>query len=129
MLIDRLSQEDCNAGAIFDCLESEYWPDSKFAIELIAEAVPKQNLQVIMLRFQRDTQNAESGEEPAEVCTNYRYARRKASAQNANTNEEKPAGEAAPVEGGKKRTKGKAAAATKPGKRGQKAPTKEDEER
>jgi septal ring factor EnvC (AmiA/AmiB activator) len=29
MLKERLAQEDCNAGAIFDCLESKYWPDSK----------------------------------------------------------------------------------------------------
>ena len=40
MLKERLAQEDCNAGAIFDCLESEYWPDAKFAVELICEAVP-----------------------------------------------------------------------------------------
>jgi len=41
MLKERLSQEDCNAGAIFDNLESEYWKDSKTAIELICEAVPQ----------------------------------------------------------------------------------------
>ena len=44
MLKERLAQEDCNAGAIFDCLESEYWPDAKFAVGLICEAVPQQNL-------------------------------------------------------------------------------------
>jgi adenylate kinase family enzyme len=76
MLKERLAQEDCNAGAIFDCLESEHWPDAKYAVELIAEAVPKQNLQVLLLRFQRDVAGAEAGEEPAEVCTNYRFARR-----------------------------------------------------
>lgn len=40
MLKERLSQEDCNAGAIFDCLESTYWEDSKTAIEMICQAVP-----------------------------------------------------------------------------------------
>lgn len=53
MLKERLSQEDCNAGSIFDCLESEqkYWPDAKYAIELIADTVPVQNLQLLLLKF------------------------------------------------------------------------------
>jgi len=51
MFKERLAQEDCNAGAIFDCLESEYWKDLKTAVELIAEAVPKQNLQVLLFNF------------------------------------------------------------------------------
>lgn len=34
----RLLEEDCNAGAIFDNLKCQYWPDEKFAIELICEA-------------------------------------------------------------------------------------------
>jgi hypothetical protein len=29
MLKERLAEEDCNAGAIFDCLDGEYWPDVK----------------------------------------------------------------------------------------------------
>lgn len=41
MLKERLAQEDCNAGAIFDCLESPLWPDTKFALELVAEAAPQ----------------------------------------------------------------------------------------
>lgn len=128
MIKERLAQEDCNAGAIFDCLESEYWPDSKFAVELVAEAVPKQNLQVLLLRFQRDVAGADPGEEPAEVCTNYRYARRKAAAalKKPGSREEKPQGDADPAET-KKRPKAKAAA--KPVKKGQKAPSKEEEEK
>lgn len=81
MLKERLSQEDCNAGAIFDCLESEYWVDSKFALELITNAVPQQNLQVMLLRFQKDLAGAEGDEEAPEVCTNYRFARRKLAPQ------------------------------------------------
>jgi len=77
MLKERLAQEDCNAGAIFDCLESEYWPGTKFAVELITNAVPQQNLQVLLLRFQKDLAGAEGDEEAPEVCTNYRFARRK----------------------------------------------------
>lgn len=42
MLAKRLSEDDCNAGAIFDNLECQYWPDQKFAIELICDAVPEQ---------------------------------------------------------------------------------------
>ena len=32
MLAKRLQEDDCNAGAIFDNLTSQYWPDQKFAI-------------------------------------------------------------------------------------------------
>ena len=77
MLKERLSQEDCNAGVIFDCLESEYWAGTKFAVELICNAVPQQNLQVLLLRFQKDLAGVEGEEEAPEVCTNYRFARRK----------------------------------------------------
>ena len=77
MLKERLAQEDTNAGAIFDCLEAEYWPDTKFAVELICDAVPQQNLQLLLLRLQREQAGGEGDEEPPEVCTNYRFARRK----------------------------------------------------
>jgi hypothetical protein len=77
ILRERLSHEDCNAGSIFDCLECEYWPDSKFAIELLLETIPKQNLQVMVMKFQKDLQAREGDEDAPEVCTNYRFARRK----------------------------------------------------
>lgn len=32
LLRERLSQEDCNAGAIFDCLQSELFGDEKEVI-------------------------------------------------------------------------------------------------
>ena len=38
MVQKRLQEEDCNAGALFDCLTSESWPDEKFAIKVIWEA-------------------------------------------------------------------------------------------
>jgi hydrocephalus-inducing protein len=41
MLKERLAQEDCNAGALFDCLESPLWSGTKVALELIAEAAPQ----------------------------------------------------------------------------------------
>ena len=75
MVRERMSQEDCNAGVIFDCLESEYWADAKFAIKLISDALPQQNLQVLLMKFQKDF--AEGEEEGVDVCTNYRFARRK----------------------------------------------------
>ena len=78
MLKERLAQEDCNAGAIFDCLRSEFWKDDKKAIEIICEAVPAQSLQLMLLKFQRTPEATEGEEEPDQVCTNYRYARRKA---------------------------------------------------
>jgi hypothetical protein len=58
-------------------LECEYWPDSKFAIELLLETIPKQNLQVMVMKFQKDLQAREGDEDAPDVCTNYRFARRK----------------------------------------------------
>jgi hypothetical protein len=34
-----MQEEDCNAGIIFECLQSEYWPDEKYAISLISDAL------------------------------------------------------------------------------------------
>jgi hydrocephalus-inducing protein len=126
MLRERLAQEDCNAGAIFDCLESEYWPDAKFAVELICEAVPEQNLQVILLRFQRDQAEADGEEEPAEVCTNYRFARRQAAAAKGGRGEDGVAGEG---DAEAKRAAKSRAAPAKGAKRGGKGASKEDEEK
>lgn len=41
MLAKRMQEDDCNAGAIFDNLTCQYWPDEKFGIELICDAVPR----------------------------------------------------------------------------------------
>lgn len=80
MLSKRLQEDDCNAGAIFDNLTCQYWPDQKFAIELICDAVPKQNVEVVVFNFNKEpmVEADESGDAEAttEVCTNYRYARR-----------------------------------------------------
>ena len=40
MIKERIKEEDCNGGVIFDCLESDYWPDIKFALEAICDAIP-----------------------------------------------------------------------------------------
>ena len=89
MLAKRLAEDDCNAGAIFDSLESQYWPDQKFAIELICDAVPEQQVEVVLFTFNKEKMSDESGAAEdagaaadvdsanlTEVCTNYRYARR-----------------------------------------------------
>lgn len=65
MINSRLLEEDCNAGAIFDSLESPNWPSLKFALECLCEALPTQNLQVLLFNFAReqvDGQEASSGE-------------------------------------------------------------------
>ena len=64
MLTKRLEEEDCNAGAIYDNLKSEYiehgnggyWEDEKFAIELICETCPEQNVQMVLFNFQTERQ-------------------------------------------------------------------------
>lgn len=40
----RLSEEDCNAGVIFDNLAGEYWENEHAIISIISEAIPIQNL-------------------------------------------------------------------------------------
>ena len=72
----RLEEEDCNAGAIFDNLTSELWPDEKFAIGFISDAIPNQSIQVLIFNFNKEVfpvPGKDEGEE-VEVCTNYRYA-------------------------------------------------------
>lgn len=87
MLRKRLQEDDCNAGTIFDCLTSEYWPDEKTAIELVCDAAPLQGVEVVLFNFNKESlqddaapdgaEQAEAAEgEQTEVCTNYRYARR-----------------------------------------------------
>lgn len=56
MLNKRLEEEDCNAGAIYDCLASEYWEDEKAAIEIICETQPEQNIQMVLFNFQTERQ-------------------------------------------------------------------------
>jgi hypothetical protein len=48
MIAERVKEEDCNAGAIFDCLESPYWPNLKFALESVCDAITTSNIQVVL---------------------------------------------------------------------------------
>jgi adenylate kinase family enzyme len=73
MIQERLKEEDCNAGAIFDNLESHHYPNTKFVIDAICEAMPKQNIQMVVFQIQKE----EISSHEFEVCTNYRYMRRK----------------------------------------------------
>lgn len=73
----RVQQEDCNAGAIFDSLSSEHWTDEKFAVKCISEALPSQNVQVLLFNFNKEIQmNKDNQPVELDVCTNYRYSRR-----------------------------------------------------
>ena len=54
MIQERLLEEDCNAGTIFDNLESPQWPNLKFALECICEAIPKQNIQVLLFQYMKE---------------------------------------------------------------------------
>lgn len=73
----RVQEEDCNAGVIFDNLTSENWTDEKFAISMISDAVPLQNVQVLMFNFKHEqVQDKDDQTIDLEVCTNYRFAQR-----------------------------------------------------
>ena len=54
MISERVKDEDCNAGAIFDCLESPYWPSLKFALECLCEAISISNIQLILFQIFKD---------------------------------------------------------------------------
>ena len=76
MVQARVSEEDCNAGAIFDNLTSEAWTDEKFAVSFISDAVPKQNVQILMFNFKKEECTIGDQTHEMEVCTNMRYAQR-----------------------------------------------------
>lgn len=40
MIQQRVKEEDCNAGVVFDNLEATQWPNLKFALEAICDALP-----------------------------------------------------------------------------------------
>jgi len=71
-----MTEDDCNAGAIFDNLKSDLWDTEKYAVELICDAVPVQNIQVMI--FQSNLEKAKETDNGVEVCTNYRYMKRQA---------------------------------------------------
>lgn len=52
MITARVHEEDCNAGVIFDNLEAPLWPNLKFILEAICDALPTQNVQILMFQFQ-----------------------------------------------------------------------------
>ena len=60
MIQKRLQEEDCNAGAMFDCLTSENWPDIKFAIGAIFQACGKQNVQVVLFTHKEKQEESEN---------------------------------------------------------------------
>ena len=70
LIRERVSAPDCNAGVIFDGLDCIEVPDVKEAFECIFDALPKQNIQVLMFNFLKD-------DDEAEICYNYRFKRRK----------------------------------------------------
>lgn len=41
MLSKRLEEDDCNAGVIYDNLESQYWASEKDALRIICETCPE----------------------------------------------------------------------------------------
>jgi len=51
MLENRIKEEDCNAGSIFDDLKGENYPEEIDALDIISEAIGKQHLHVIMLQI------------------------------------------------------------------------------
>jgi len=91
MLKMRVSEEECNAGVIFESLNSENWADEKYAIELICDTLPTENIQLVMYKPQVIKQVAKEGEDvdEMEVCTNFRYVRRTNPAYQQKKQEEK----------------------------------------
>lgn len=61
---------------IFDCLTSEFWADEKYAVELISDAVEKQNVLVLLFNFKQEEVTVNDVKSEIEVCSNMRYAQR-----------------------------------------------------
>jgi len=56
MIQSRTKEEDCNAGVVFDNLEAPHWPGLKFALDSICEALPTQNVQVLLFNINTPSQ-------------------------------------------------------------------------
>lgn len=75
MIQARVHEEDCNAGVIFDNLEAPHWPSQKDIISYICEALPTQNVKLLVFNFRKpeeepatqQEQQPEGGAGPEEV--------------------------------------------------------------
>lgn len=54
LLVERTSDEDCNAGIIFDNLACENWVDEKFIIETICDALAEENVHLVTIGLNKD---------------------------------------------------------------------------
>lgn len=77
MIVKRIEEEDCNAGAIFDNLVSEHFPEEKATVEMVCEASGVQNIQVTIFKPNMEKMESGDDEKGIDICTNYRYMRRK----------------------------------------------------
>ncbi len=68
MIQARVQEEDCNAGVIFDNLEAPQWSTSKEVIGYICEALPTQNVKLLVFNFSKAAEEpvAEQPVPPAE---------------------------------------------------------------
>jgi hypothetical protein len=64
MIQARVREEDCNAGVIFDNLEAPYWPSSKDVISYICEALPTQNVKLLVFNFRKPEEEPVAEQEP-----------------------------------------------------------------
>ena len=53
MIQARVQEEDCNAGVIFDNLEAPQWQSQKEIIGCICEALPTQNIKLLVFNFRK----------------------------------------------------------------------------
>ena len=52
------------------------WADEKFAVGFISEAIPRQNIQLLMFKFNTEEITVGDTTHHLEVCTNMRYSKR-----------------------------------------------------
>jgi hypothetical protein len=63
MIQQRVKEEDCNAGVVFDNLEGAQWPNLKFALEAICDALPTQNVQMLLFQFAKEPVEADPADD------------------------------------------------------------------
>ena len=63
MIQQRVKEEDCNAGVVFDNLEGAQWPNLKLALEAICDALPTQNVQMLLFQFAKEPVEADPADD------------------------------------------------------------------
>lgn len=72
LIHERVRQEDCNGGVIFDNLDCELWKDTATIIDIIHQALQDEWIQIILI-----SPGVVQNEDGLDVVPNHKYIIRK----------------------------------------------------